>query len=48
VVLALVEELRKQKIEISEKSLEIGSKMYKKTPNLLDVGFSFQKSIDYL
>ncbi|WP_374364400.1 folylpolyglutamate synthase/dihydrofolate synthase family protein [Cloacibacterium sp.] len=43
VVLALVEELRKQKIEISEKSLEIGLKNVQKNTKFIGRWFQFSK-----
>jgi hypothetical protein len=48
VVLALVDELRKQKIEISEKSLENGLKMFTKHQIYWAMVSVFRKSIDYL
>lgn len=44
VVLALVEELRKQKIEISEKSLEIGLKIVQKNTKFIGRWFQFSKN----
>lgn len=44
VVLALVEELRKQKIEISEKSLEIGLKNVQKNTKFVGRWFQFSES----
>lgn len=44
VVLALVDELRKQKIEISEKSLEIGLKIVQKNTKFIGRWFQFSKN----
>ena len=44
VVLALVEELRKQKIEISEKSLEIGLKIVQKNTKFIGRWFQFSEN----